>query len=229
MKEGMLFPLIMIAVTLIGGGFFFFYLKMSENKQSEEEPTMKTAQSFVNVKNLKDRFLYTTEGQTILFVRIQSVSIDLYSKSEKRSLMRQLTTELSEISYSFKFMALSRPVNIEPLIQSMMRTARTASEIRRELLDKEIQYLNDFTLSEDIVERQFYLSVWDKTDAYNENELAKRANILAEKFTSCGVAAEVIGEKDIIQLINYVYNPTTASHEDTDYYPCIPIISEEDD
>ncbi|MFI3249935.1 MAG: hypothetical protein R3Y07_03110 [Eubacteriales bacterium] len=229
MKEGMLFPLIMIAVTLIGGGFFFFYLKMSENKQSEEEPTMKTAQSFVNVKNLKDRFLYTTEGQTILFVRIQSVSIDLYSKSEKRSLMRQLTTELSEISYSFKFMALSRPVNIEPLIQSMMRTARTASEIRRELLDKEIQYLNDFTLSEDIVERQFYLSVWDKTDAYNENELAKRANILAEKFTSCGVAAEVIGEKDIIQLINYVYNPATASHEDTDYYPCIPIISEEDD
>lgn len=229
LNEGILFPLIMLAISIIGGGLFLLMTKPKAKTYTEEEElSLKTAQDFVNVKNLKDRFLYATEGLTIMFVRIQPISIDLYSKAEKHSLMRQLTLELSDITYPFKFMALSRPVDIVPLIQVMQANSRNADDIRRKLLQEEIQYLNDFTLSEDIVERQFYISIWDKTDTFNETELAKRANALADKFSSCGVSASVIGEDDIVQLINYVYNPATASFEDTDFTACVPYIVEED-
>lgn len=226
---GLLFPLIMVAVTLIGGGIFFLVVEKSNKKTYtlEEELSLKTAQEFINVKNIKDRFLYTNDGMTIMYVRVQAISIDLYSKAEKQSLSKQLTTELSDITYPFKFMALSRPVDIVPLIQGMTEVSRLADDIRRALLAEEIKYLSNFTISEDIVERQFYISLWDKTDLFNEGELSKRANLLAEKFTSCGVGADVIGESEIIKLMNFIFNPAYTAVEDTEFSACIPYIVNE--
>lgn len=228
MNEGMIFPLIMIAVTLIGGSLFFLYMKSADKKQysEEEELSLKTAQEFINVKNCKDKFLYTLDGFTIMYIRLQSVSIDLLSKSELISLMRQLTAENSEFNHPFKLISLSRPVDILPLIEDMKETSRHADRIRRELLEKQMQFLSDYTMSEDIVERQFYLSIWDKTGEYNESELLKRGNMLAEHYTSCGVGAEVIGEGDIVKLLNYVNNPSMAS-EDSEFTASIPFIDEE--
>lgn len=224
--EGIIFPLIMIVITLVGGGIFFFFVEKSNKKTYtlEEELSMKTAQEFINVKNIKDRFLYTMDGLTIMYVRLQSISIDLYSETEKQTLSRQLTTELSDITYSFKFMALSRPVDIVPLIQTMTETSRMADDIRRSLLNDEIKYLSNFTVAEDIVERQFYVSIWDKTDQFNETELVKRANLLAEKYTSCGVSADIIGESEIIKLMNFIFNPAYTAVEDTDFKAAIPFV-----
>ncbi len=229
MNEGILFPLIMIAVSLVGGGLFWLYIKTTEKKQysDETDANMKTAQDFINIKNLKDHFLYINEGLTLIFIRIQPISIDLYSPAEKNALMRQLTVELSEINHAFKMMALSRPVDIVPLIQKMMEISREADDIRRELLEQEIKFLNEYTMSEDIVERQFYVSIWDKTDAFNEMELLKRGKQFAEKFSTSSVSAEVIGEKDIVRLLNYVYTPNIVTFEDTDFSPTIPLLQED--
>lgn len=225
--EGILFPLIMIAVCLVGGGIFMLIMKTSNNKEytDEEELSLKTAQEFLNVKNLKGKFLYTNEGETMMYLRIQPISIDLYSAAEKRSLSKQLTVEMSDINHPFKFIALSRPVNIMPLIETMKATSRESNDVQRELLVKEMKYLNDMTQSEDIVERQFYISIWDKTDAFNEAELSKRASLFAEKFTTCGVRAEVIEEADIVRLLNYFYTPNATSDE-TEFTATIPFIDE---
>lgn len=202
-------------------------MKTSSNKQysDEDELTLKTAQEFINVKNLKGKFLYTNEGETMMYLRIQPISIDLYSAAEKRSLGKQLTIEMSDICHPFKFMALSRPVNIVPLIETMKATSRNSSDIQRELLGKEMKNLNEMTQSEDIVERQFYISIWDKTDAYNESDLGKRASTFAEKFTTCGVQAEVIDEDDIVKLLNYFFTPNSTSDE-TDFKSNVPFVDE---
>lgn len=202
-------------------------MKTSTNKQysDEEDLSLKTAQDFLNVKNLKGKFLYTKEGDTMMYLRLESISIELYSESEKRTLGRQLTIENSEITHPFKFIALSRPVNIVPLIETMKATSRTSTDIQREILGKEMKNLNEMTQSEDIVERQFYICIWAKTDAYNESDLLKRANLFAEKFLICGVRAEVIDQPDIVKLLNYVYNPNSPSDE-TDYAANVPFVEE---
>lgn len=225
--EGLIFPIIMITITLLGGGILLFALKHTKTKESSDEEVirMKTAQDFINVKELKDTFLYTKEGLTILFLRIQGVSIDLYSKSEKSNLVKQLTTELSDISYPFKFIALSRPVDISPIIHELTEELKEASDIRKELLRQEIYEMSHFALSGEIVERQFYLSIWGKTEVESDSDLLKRGKLLVEKFASGGVVADVVKEQEIVRLLNLVHNPSYVHLEDSDYQASIPIIA----
>lgn len=224
--EGLLFPIIMLTITLLGGGILILVIKNTKPKvrTNEGEQTLKTAQDFINVKSISDKYLYTNDGLTIIFVRIQGISIDLYSKSEKNVLIRQLTTELSEIQYPFKFIAVSRPVDISTLISEMTTELKTADDKRKELLRQEINQMSSFALSGDIIERQFYISLWEKTDYDSDKELIKRANLLTEKFTSNGIGADVIEEKEIVRLLNLIHNPSYTHLEDSEVSAAIPTL-----
>ena len=105
--ESLLFPIIMLAVTLIGGGILLLFLKTSKKTPQTDagSAAMQTAQQFINVKDIRDKYLYTRGGMVFIYLRIHAISIDLYSKSEKNVLIKTLTAELSDIQYPFKFMA----------------------------------------------------------------------------------------------------------------------------
>ena len=64
-------------------------------------------------------------------------------------LIKTLTAELSDIQYPFKFMALSRPVDISPLITEMSEMLKEAEDKRKELLRQEIVQMGGFALSGD--------------------------------------------------------------------------------
>jgi len=216
----------MLAVTLGGGGIFLLILKNGKKKPvaNEENAAMQTAQEFINIKDIKDRFLYTKDGMTLIFLRLHAISIDLYSKSEKSVLIKQLTAELSDIQYPFKFMAVSRPVDISPLINDLTAMLKNSDEKRKELLRQEILQMSSYALSGEIVERQFYISLWDKYEDGIEKDLYKRAALLAEKFTTNGIGCEVIGEKEIVRLINLVHNPSYVHLEDAETAASIPLL-----
>lgn len=175
--QGLIFPIIMLAVTLIGGSFLLLYIKYSNKnkKRNEEIETIKTAQEFINVKDIKDKYLYTNDNMIMMFIRIHSVSIDLYSKTEKNTLIKTLTAELSDIQYPFKFIALSRPVDISPLISDMSEMLKYSDDKRKELLRQEISEMSGYALSGEIVERQFFISVWDKFEDGIEREIDRKS------------------------------------------------------
>lgn len=226
--EGLIFPIIMLTVTLVGGGIFMFFLKHSNPKQNTDDETLaiRTAQEFINVKDIKDKYLYTKDGFVIVYLHVQAISIDLYSKAEKNSLIRQLTAELSDLQYPFKFMAVSRPVDISPLIGELQAMLKEADENRKELLRQEILQMSGYALTGDIVERQFFISIWDKYEDGGEKELHKRALLLAEKFTANGVGCDMLKEKEIVRLLNLVNNPSYTHLEDTDFAASIPLLEE---
>lgn len=225
--DGLLFPIIMLAVTLAGGGIFLLILKNGGGKKpaaSEENAAIQTAQEFINIKDIKDKYLYTKDGLVLIFLRIHSISIDLYSRSEKSVLIKQLTAELSDIQYPFKFMAVSRPVDISPLINDLTAMLKNSDEKRKELLRHEILQMSSYALSGEIVERQFYISLWDKYEDGIEKDIYKRAALLSEKFTTNGIGCDVIGEKEIVRLINLVHNPSYVHLEDTETEASIPLL-----
>lgn len=227
--EGLLFPIIMLAVTLLGGGIFLLVMKQQKPKRqnSGESTAIHTAQEFINVRDVKDRYLYTKDGMVLTFLRVHSISIDLYSKSEKYSLIRQLTAELSDIQYPFKFMAVSRPVDISPLIADMQSMLKDSGDKQKELLRQEILQMSGYALSGEIVERQFYTSLWDKYEDGVEKDLFKRAALLAEKFSGNGIGCDVLAEKEIIRLLNLVNNPSYTHLEDTEYSASVPTLKED--
>lgn len=226
--ESLIFPIIMLAVTLIGGGVLFLFLKNGKGStQAETESAdLKTAQHFINVKDIQDKYLYTRDGMIFVYLRIHSISIDLYSNSEKNVLIRTLTAELSNIQYPFKFMALSRPVDISPLITEMGEMLKYAEEKRKELLRQEILQMGGFALSGEIVERQFYIALWEKQEEGCERDLLKRASLLCEKFSIGGIMCDILTEKEIVRLLNLVNNPSYTHLEDTEVTASIPIVKE---
>lgn len=222
--EGLLFPIIMLAVTLVGGGIFFWAQRSQKPKSqnSEDNLSIRTAQEFINVRDVKDKFLYTRDGMVLAYLRIHSISIDLYSRNEKNSLIRQLTAELSDLQYPFKFMAVSRPVDISPLIMDMQSMLKEAGDKQKELLRQEILQMGGYALSGEIVERQFYISLWEKQEEGTQKDLLKRASLLADKFAGSGIGCDVLEEKEIIRLLNLVNNPSYTHLEDTEYSASIP-------
>ena len=226
--EGLLFPIVMLSITIVGGGLLFFVFGHSRpgDQACKDTPAIQTAQEFINVKDIRDRYLYTSDGLLLVFIRIHSVCIDLYSKAEKYSLIRQLTAELSDIQYPFKFMAVSKPVDISPVITDMQAMLKEADDRRRELLRQEILQMSGFALSGEIVERQFYVSMWAQAEEGAEKELSRRAGLFVEKFSGCGIPCSLLGEKDIVQLLNLVHNPSYTHLEDAEFSASIPILEE---
>lgn len=227
--EGLLFPIIMLSITLVGGGLLLFILRHSRpgNQTGGNIHAIQTAQEFINVKDIRDRYLYTKDGLILVFIRIHSISTDLFSKAEKYSLIRQLTAELSDIQYPFKFMAVSKPVDISPVITDMQAMLKEADDRRKELLRQEILQMSGFALSGEIVERQFYVSLWAQAEDGAEKELSRRAGLFAEKFSGCGISGNILGEKEIVQLLNLVHNPSYTHLEDAEFSASIPILKEE--
>ena len=224
--ESLLFPIIMLAVTLIGGGILLLFLKTSKKPPQTDagSTAMQTAQQFINVKDIRDKYLYTRGGMVFIYLRIHAISIDLYSKSEKNVLIKTLTAELSDIQYQFKFMALSRPVDISPLITEMSEMLKEAEDKRKELLRQEILQMGGFALSGEIVERQFYIALWEKQEEGIERDLLKRASLLCEKFATGGVTCNILTEKEIVRLINLVNNPSYTHLEDAETAASIPVL-----
>lgn len=224
--ESLLFPIIMLAVTLIGGGILLLFLKTGKKslQTDADNIAIQTAQQFINVKDIRDKYLYTRDGMVFVYLRIHAISIDLYSKSEKNVLIKTLTAELSDIQYPFKFMALSRPVDISPLITEMSEMLKEAEDKRKELLRQEILQMGDLALSGEIVERQFYIALWEKQEEGSERDLLKRAVLLCEKFAAGGIACDILAEKEIVRLINLVHNPSYIHLEDAETGAGIPVL-----
>ena len=227
--QGLVFPIIMLTITLLGGGFLLFMIQHQKSRVEEDKAsvTLKTAQEFMNVKDIRDQYLYTNDGSVLMFLRLPAMSIDLYSKTEKKNLIKQLTAELSGIQYPFKFLAVSRPIDISPLISDMQGMLKTADDVRKELLRQEILEMSEYALSGEVVERQFYISIWEKYEEGIEKELARKMALLGEKFSINSIHCESLKEKEIIRLMNIVNNPSYIHLEDTEFEATVPTLSEE--
>ena len=226
--ETLIIPITILISVIIGGIILIIFINNSNTKKYKDEQDIdkETAQAFINIKDINDKYLYTNEGNIVMFLRVDSISIDLYSKGEKEALMKSLTAELSEIQYPFKFIAVSRPVDISPIISNMQEMIKFSNDNQKELLKKEIIEMNNFAMSGDIVERQFYLVIWDKYQEGIEKEIYRKSMLFAEKFTINNIGCEILNQREIMRFINLINNPYYAHLEDVEFPNDIPIIQD---
>ena len=174
-----------------------------------------TAQEFTNVLNIQNNSLYTRDGYVIGYIKILPVSVGLLSKREKETLVKQLTAELSVEKEPFHFLAISRPVDMQPLLESYAHLRNETSDpYRRELLRKEMEN----------VERQFFFYFSMKAAEDVERDLKKRISEFAEHFEAVGIKTEILKDQDIVRLCNLVNNPAVVSIEDEMTDASIPIL-----
>ncbi|SHH58751.1 hypothetical protein [Sporanaerobacter acetigenes] len=225
MKE-LIRPIITLILTLLGGGSVLYFLNHNANlKTKKDKQENEIVQDFVNVKDIKDKFLYTRDNKTILYIKVSPIDINLLSKKEQKSLAKILTSQTSGIQKELKFLAVSRPVDISPLISEYQEIlATTTNQKQKELLRKEILSVSDYSLNGEAVERQFYFILWEDYEEDSEKELLKRGNDLVSAFNTCEIAAEILREKGIYRLCNLVNNPAYINSEDETFNTTVPFL-----
>jgi hypothetical protein len=217
-------PIVILLCCLILGGIFLFITKKSK-RGADIDKSKITAQNFINVKEIRDKFLYTNDGYVFIYIQIPSIDINLLSKREKEVLTNTLTANLSSEQNEFKFLALSKPVDVEPLINDyhcMMN--ETNNYKQKELLRYEIASLGNYALSGEVVERQFYFMFWEKYSQGVERELLKQASEFVSKFEGTNIKPQILTENKIFKLCNLVNNPAYINEEDDNYRTSSPII-----
>lgn len=219
-------PIIVIAICLIGGGIFLFMMKVSTGRREQTVSVeQQTANDFVNVKDIKDKYLYTRDGYIVMYIKIDPISIELLSEQEKKQLCKSLTAELSSEQKPFKFLAVSRPVDISPLINEYTRILGTTSDHKqKDLLRNEMIVMSNYALSGEVVERQFYIMLWEQYENSVERDISKRCYEFVSKSESCNIRCEILKQNDIVKLCNLINNPAYSNIEDSEFEATIPLI-----
>lgn len=194
-------------------------------KKEKIDNKKQTAQDFVNVKDIKDKFLYTRDEKIASYIQINPIDINLLSKREKQSLARTLTAELTSERKTFKFIAVSRPVDISPLLTEYQNIiSNTNNQKQKELLRHEMYSISNFALSGEVVERQFYIMLWEDYEEGIERDLLKRAMEFTSKLESSGIKCNILTQNKIVRLCNLINNPAYINTEGTSFEPSIPFL-----
>ncbi len=197
------------------------------NNKNKIDLKKQTANDFVNVKDIKGSLLYTKDNHIFSYIRLQPISVDLLSQNEKKVLINTLTAELSSETSPFQFFAISQVVDMSKLKDSLYDVLNdTSDNIRRRLINDEITQVASFALSGEIIERQFFVIIWESLTDDNEFVLKRRANELTYKFQSCGVSAEVLNQNQVYHLVKLFAHPQSGHLDITDnnFSATIPII-----
>ena len=187
-----------------------------------------TAQDFVNVKDIKDKFLYTRDEKIASYIQINPIDINLLSKREKQNLARTLTAELTSERKTFKFIAVSRPVDISPLLNEYQNIISTSKDIKqKELLRHEMYSVSNFALSGEVVERQFHIMIWEEYEEGIERDLLKRAIDFTSKLESSNIKCNILNQSKIVRLCNLINNPAYINTEVTSFELEVPLLKED--
>ncbi|CAK7075703.1 hypothetical protein [Tissierella sp.] len=203
-------------------------LSKSKTKQPKKIKLSKreeTAQRIVNVKDIRDKFLYTMDGKIISYIQISPIDTNLFSKREKISITRILTSELTSERKILKLIAVPRPIDISSLLLEYQTIlSETSNQKQKELLRQEMLSISSFALSGEVVERQIYIMLWEDYEDGIERDLIKRIMDMVGKFEASGIRAAVMNESKIVRLCNLINNPAYANVESTSYESTMPFL-----
>lgn len=173
---------------------------------------------FLNIKNIKENYLYTLDEQVISFVKVNPMNIELLSDKELETKMDSSSIEFSNEQYPYKIIVVPRAVDISDYIreQEELRNKLT-DDICIEIINNRIISTTEMIENKNIIENEFYIMIYDSNKDNIEIELNKRANSWVGRLKNCGFKSEILEERDIILLIKSFTIPEFARTEGTDY------------
>lgn len=198
------------------------------NKKQAQDPKVITANEFINIKDISGNILYTNDGHIFSYIKLTPISVDLLSPTEKKLFINTLTAEISSETKPFQFFAISQAVDMSKLIENLhsIKDSLVNDNIRNKLIYNEISQITSFAINGDIIERQFFVIVWERVSEDCEMILKRRANDLAYKFSSCGVDTDILDTQKIYQLLKLFSHPYSSDNniKDDDFVPTIPTL-----
>lgn len=191
----------------------------------DKEQKVKCCNDEINIKDIRNNFLYTKDDKIISYIKIQPLNINLLSEKEQEQIIKTLAGELSSEIKEMKFFSISRPVDVGDLIEDLRKIQNESlDQVQKTLVNKHINESIKLTFTGDAVERQNFLIIWQDITEYAEKDILKRAMDLVNKFSSCNIKSEILEEQYIIQLCSGFTNMNFAFKEDSNYEDFMPSV-----
>lgn len=201
----------------------FKWIKKLFGKKEE-----KSCNEEIGILDIRNNFIYTDNNYVIAGLKIHSINTQLLSKAESKTLIRELSSEVSSEKEEMKYFTISRTVDITSLQEEIKQMIEdTDNVVRKNLLKNHLRELQILSLNGDIVERQSFIMINSKRVDNCEKNLLKRLNELSNKFERCGIKNEILDEYALIQLCNSFLNVNYSTNEDFDISERIVMLREE--
>ncbi|HEY5557802.1 hypothetical protein [Acetobacterium sp.] len=215
-------PIIACVIGIIVLGGATLWNNRNKNKRSSNSNKAsvgeKSIHSLINIRDIRDSFLYTNDNKICAYFKVDPISVDLYSQREKKALCQLLSSQLASEQRPFKFLAVSRPVDISPLISDYSQIwSSTDNSVVRDILSNEMTVMMNYAHSGEVVQRQFYFMLWEDWKPGIESDLLKRINEFRNKFITCRLTGDVLKQQEIVRLCNLVNNPAYSAVEDMEF------------
>ena len=194
-------------------------LKNEKNKELSE-------QELLNVIDIQGNFLYTRDNYIFTYIKINPINLQLWSTDELKSNLAKYTAEFSSEDTIFSLYSISRPTEISGVIVNYERILKKSEDIiQKQMISETLNYLQSLSSVGQAIEKQTYIILWKKRTDYAEKELTKRSQEWLNRFQSAGGSAYILGEHEIVQLINGFTNPSTAYDEELENINTYPDLS----
>ena len=192
---------------------------------AKKEEKQRSCNDEINILDIKNNAIYTRDNYVIMALKLNSINIQLFSKRELTQKVKEVTSELSSDLRELKFLSISRPVDVTELVEKL-REILSKSDIQKQknLLKQNIKETIRLTITGEVVERQNFITIFEKNSDTAEKELLKRAMDLVNKFGNCGIKVDILNEQELIQLCNSTLNINFAFREDNEFEEKIPYL-----
>ena len=180
-------------------------------KRNNATASNQSLNEFLNVKNIKENFLYTLDGQVIQFIKVEPINIELLTDDELESKMNFSSIEFSEEQQPYKILVIPRAVDISEHIEEQEELKRKIDDdVGIEIINNRIISTTEIVENKNIIENEFYIMIYDSNKYNIENELMKRANNWINRLKNCGYRSNLLYEREIILLIKSFTIPEFA-------------------
>ncbi len=178
----------------------------------------KTLNEFLNIKNIEDNYLYTLDGQVILFMKVNPINTDLFSEEELENKMDSISIEFSNEQNPYSVFIIPRKVDIADFINEQQELKRELQDdVSIQIVEKRMIFTHELVADKNIIENEFYLCIWCEDKENARENLIKRANNWKQRFKNCDFDIEILSKTEIILMVKSFTIPEFARKEGTDY------------
>lgn len=174
-----------------------------------------TANEFVNVKDIKENFIYTKDGYLICHIRVHKIPTDLWTKEELKAKTNVLTASFEGDKKDFAYTAYPREIDIDDHKQDVkQRYIREQNIGRKNILSAISAKYNMLATSGENFAHQQYIKLWSYIGRRDlrevKRELLDRARSFVKRYANIGVKAEILDAGELIKLCNLYNNSLQA-------------------
>lgn len=179
-----------------------------------------TANQLTNVKNIRNRILYTKDGYAIVYLRVYSFNMDLLSPEEIRNITTQLTGSFMGDQKNMVYFSLPREVDLDAykafLEEKYM--SEIGNHVRKQIIRTMVNQASDLTNAGDTYEHQHFIRLYQEVSGnenFVENDLVSRAMDFIERYDTVGIKLEILEDVEILKICNLFGNAGQAVTDST--------------